>query len=346
MKLPPLADVRQPSMNRTAISVAALTDLCIRASRAQGASSDASISLASAIVAAEMKEQSSVGLTHFLDYLWALSEGRIDGSAVPDIARPSSSVFISDARRGIAHLGFDNVFSQFVETAHEVGVAVFSQHSAYTCGALGYFVERLARCGLTAFATANAPAAVAASGTSVPVFGTNPMAFAAPRLSGAPVVIDQASSATALVNVRRAIATGEALPDGWALDVTGVPTNSPDKALKGSLLPFGGRKGSNLALMVEILSTLSGAKWSVDAPPFTSGSDSPEVGMFVLGMATSSFGENATQRLSEHMDRLKNEYHAYIPGLRKREDTATLDLTELLVDSAALAAVRAVAESA
>ena len=43
------------------------------------------------------------------------------------------------------------------------------------------------------------------------------------------------------------------LPDGWALDKDGNPTNDPNEALNGSLLPFGGFKGYALAALIEIL---------------------------------------------------------------------------------------------
>ena len=42
--------------------------------------------------------------------------------------------------------------------------------------------------------------------------------------------------------------------------------------MKGALLAFGGSRGANIALMVEVLAAgLSGANWSLDAPSFTDG---------------------------------------------------------------------------
>ena len=47
------------------------------------------------------------------------------------------------------------------------------------------------------------------------------------------------------------------------------PTD-PRAALRGALLAFGGARGANIALMVEVLAAgLAGANWALDAPSFT-----------------------------------------------------------------------------
>ena len=46
---------------------------------------------------------------------------------------------------------------------------------------------------------------------------------------------------------------GEKIPLEWATDKTGRPTDDPDEAFKGFLLPAGGYKGLGIAYAVEIL---------------------------------------------------------------------------------------------
>jgi (2R)-3-sulfolactate dehydrogenase (NADP+) len=199
-------------------------------------------------------------------------------------------------------------------------VAVFSQRGGFTCGALGYFVSRLADRGLVGLAATNGgPAFLAASGADRPVFCTNPMAFAAPRAGAAPLVIDQSSSATAFVNLVRAAEAGEPIPEGWALDTDGRPTTDPMAAMQGVLLAFGGARGANVALMVEVLAAgLSGANWSLDAPSFLDGEGSPGVGLFVLALdADLLLGGEFAARLGAYLERIERDFGAYVPGARR-----------------------------
>lgn len=275
-------------MSAVVMSLEDARRLCERAAMALGASAETARSLAASVVAAEAEGQKTVGLAHFIDYLDALEAGRIDGSAVPMVTRPLPAIFHSDARGGAAHTGFDQAFDDLVATAKTLGVAVFAQRNAYTCGALGYFAGRLASRGLVALAATNGPALIAPEGATKPVYCTNPLAFAAPTASGPALLIDQSSSATAFVNLRLAAKEGRPIPEGWAIDADGRPTTDAAAAVKGALLAFGGARGANIALMVEVLAAgLSGANWSLDAPSFTSGSESPGTGLFVAARSKS-----------------------------------------------------------
>ena len=299
------------------LTLAEATALCERAAISAGALPGVALSIARSAVAAEADGQPSVGLAHFVDYLEALEAGRIDGKAVPDITRPAPAIVLSDAKGGAAHPGFDVAFNLIVEAAEEFGLALFSQKTAYTCGALGYFAGRLAEKGLAAIAATNGPALLAGSGSTKPVYCTNPLAFAAPVAGGPPLIIDQSSSATAFVNIRAAAKAGKPIPEGWALDAGGRPTTDARHAVKGALLAFGGERGANIALMVEVLAAgISGANWSLDAPSFTSGSQSPGTGLTVIALATRLVDPGFETRLAAQLDRLSG-HGVHIPGRSK-----------------------------
>lgn len=313
--------------DRVRLTLAEAEALCIRAAIGAGASEDCAASIARAAVAAEADGQPTVGLSHFVDYLESLIAGRIDGRAEPVLSRPAAALILSDAGGGSAHLGFDRAFDELVALAALLGIAAFAQRNAYTCGSLGWLAGRLAERGLVAIAATNGPPMLAGSGTTKPVFCTNPLAFAAPRAGGAPLLIDQASSATAFVNVRAASQRGERLPDGWALGPDGMPTTDPAAAMRGALLAFGGAKGANIALMVEVLAAgLAGANWSLDAPSITEGTESPGSGLFIIAVAPKLLDPDFEERLDAHIRRLHAEYGLHVPGearARSRETAAT-----------------------
>ncbi len=291
--------------------------LCEAAALRHGASAETARSLAVAAVRAEAEGQPAVGLSHFLDYLDALDAGRIDGKAEPVLTRPAPALILSDARGGAAHPGFDRAIDDLVTTASTFGLAAFAQRNSFTCGALGPFVSRLAEQGLVGLAATNGPALMAGSGGTKPVYCTNPLAFAAPVADGPPLLIDQASSATAFVSIRQAAREGRAIPEGWAVDAEGVPTTDPARAIGGALLAFGGSRGANVALMVEILAAgVTGANWSLDAPSFTSGGKSPRTGLFVLALAPRLIDAEFPARLAAQLARL-SEHGVHIPGMAR-----------------------------
>ncbi len=298
------------------LSLAEAAGLAERACRAAGASDEAARSLARATVSADAHGKSSIGFAHLLDYLAAFREGRIDGGAEPLVTSPAPAAIHCDARGGIAQLGFDRVFDDLRSRADTIGVALFAQGGSYTTGELGYYPRRLAEAGLVAFAATNGPALIAVPGVKTPVYCTNPLAFAAPLEEGPPLLIDQASSATAFVALKHLAERGEALPPGWAIDADGHETTDPRAAMRGALLAFGGARGANIALMVEVLAAgLAGANWSLDAPPYTSGNRSPGAGLLVIAIAPALLAPGFPRRLRLQLERLAS-LGVHIPGRR------------------------------
>lgn len=301
---------------RLGTTVRELRDLAHAACRACGARVDLAEALVEASLDADWAGRPELGLAHLPDYLDGLTQGRIDGQALPLIARPAAAAIRIDLAGSVPQYGFDLAFADLVAAARQAGIAILAAHGGFTCGELGYYVRRLAGRGLVAIATANAHAMLSTGGPA-PVYSTNPMAFAAPLPAPhPPLVIDQASSAAAYVNIRRAALEGRAIPDGWALDALGQPTTDPVRALSGMLLPFGGAKGANIALMVEVMAAgLAGAEWSMDAGEFHQGGRRPDCGLTVIALDPRIAGADFAARLMAQLDRLQ-ELGVHIPGQR------------------------------
>jgi (2R)-3-sulfolactate dehydrogenase (NADP+) len=294
----------------------AATDLAERALRAAGANDEAALSLARATVSANAHGKGSSGFSHLMDYLNALRAGRIVGDAEPIVTSPAPAAIHCDAKGGIAQVGFDRAFDSLCERARTFGLALFAQSGSYTTGELGYYPRRLADVGLVAFAATSGPALMTVPGAKTPVYCTNPIAFAAPLDEGAPLLIDQASSATAFVQLRHYAERSETLPTGWAVDADGAPTTDPKAALRGALLAFGGARGANIALMVEVMAAgLAGANWALDAPSFISGDRSPGAGLLVIAITPALLAPDLPQRLRLQLDRLA-KLGVHIPGRR------------------------------
>lgn len=292
---------------------------------AHGASSGQAASVAGSVVSAEAEGARPVGLSHLVGYCAALAEGRVDGAAEPTVEEASETLTRVDARQGFPHFGVDRALPRLVASARSQGVGLLALRNGYTSGQIGYFVRRLAEeHGLAALAAANAgPAVMPVSGGTKPMFCTNPLAFAVPTQGDAEngaIVIDQSSSSAALVAIRQAAAEGRQIPEGWALDAGGASTTDPAKALDGGvLLPFGGARGANIALMVELLAAgLTGATWSYRAAPFNRGPACPSVGLFILAIDPDRSGEGAfAAHLAPFLETIRADSGAYLPGLAK-----------------------------
>ena len=107
------------------------------------------------------------------------------------------------------------------------------------------------------------------------------------------MVFDQATAAMARGEVMIAAREGHELPTGVGLDADGQATTDPHKVLEGVLLPFGGYKGSALAMMVELLCAgLIGEGFSYEAAKYDKKDGGPpRGGEFMLALDPSSFGD-------------------------------------------------------
>jgi (2R)-3-sulfolactate dehydrogenase (NADP+) len=213
------------------------------------------------------------------------------------------------------------------------------QHS-YSAGVLGWFVEQLAESDLVAIMFANSSALMAPAGGSKPFFGTNPIAWAAPRADGPPVVADLSSSAVAWVTVNAAAQAGESIPLGWAIDAEGRPTTDAQAALGGAMSPAAGHKGSALALLVDIMSGgVAGSNFSFEASGF-GGNDGgpPDVGQVILAIdATATMGPGFVQRIETDLLALVAQPGVRLPGdrrlaMRHRAETEGVSVPEDLFE--------------
>ncbi|WP_342358492.1 Ldh family oxidoreductase [Terrarubrum flagellatum] len=314
-------------------SLAEATDWVASAFARHGASDGNARSVARALIAAEADGLKGHGLSRVPTYLGMLRSGKIDGKAQPAASRPKPGVLAIDAAFGFAYPAIDLAIGKLPALAREQGIIVAPVVRSNHCGAAGLPCEALAREGLVAMLFANTPGAIAPWGGSKPVFGTNPIAFAAPLAGRDPVVVDLAVSKVARGPVVAAKQKGEKIPEGWALDVEGKPTTDPAAALAGTMVPLGDAKGAALALMVEVLAgCLVGANLAFEASSFLDEQGPPPAtGQLILAIDPTSFGHSRFgERIGALAAAIECQTGARLPGVRRlklRAKTAAEGLT-------------------
>ena len=249
-------------MTTALISPSELEAVMVAALVASNTSEANARSVARALAQAEIDGQKGHGLSRVPSYSAQAKAGKVDGQATPEVRLMRPSALMVDAKNGFAFPAFDFGIAQLPAMARANGVAAAGFVRSHHFGVAGRHVERLAEAGLVALAFGNTPQAIAPWGGKHPLFGTSPIAFAAPMGKGPPLVIDMALSQVARGKILTAAQKGEAIPEDWAVDEEGRPTTDAKAALKGALQPIGGAKGAALAMMVEVLAvSLTGANF-------------------------------------------------------------------------------------
>ncbi|WP_449277903.1 Ldh family oxidoreductase [Leucobacter sp. GX24907] len=306
-------------LNSEQLSWSQIERLCSDALRAAGADEASSASLARATVEAERRGRPAVGVAHLFDYIDSLRAGRINGTPSPQVQSRRSSVVTVDGDRGVAQLPFDLVRDEFIDAVGTTGIGLLGIGRTFPVGELGFYTAELAEAGFIALAGTNSPVLMSVFNAPIPVTGTNPFSFAVPSADGIRL-IDQASSEVAWVSIRDAALRGESIPAGWAIDSDGNPTTDAAAAIEGALLPFGGHKGANITVMIELLAALAGGRFSLDAASFTEGEDCPEVGLWIIAIDPEAFDPGFVARADAHFARL-SEFIGHEFG-RRREPLA------------------------
>ncbi len=310
----------------------------------------AAAAVARALVAAEIDGQKGHGLSRVASYAAQVASGKIDGQAVPVANKTRPGALVIDAACGFAYPALDLAIEHLPALARDAGIAAAGISRSHHAGALGLVVERLAAQGLVALVLANTPSAMAAWGGRRAHFGTNPIAFAAPRAGGRPIVVDLALSEVARGKIVTAAKRGDAIPLGWATDDNGLPTTDPKAALQGTLLPSGGAKGAALALMVEVLAAaVTGAHFASEATSFLDAEGAPPAtGQLLIAIDPSSLGagQGLAERTASLALSIESEPGVRLPGARKWERRVIAKTNGLAVEPSQIDEIEAIGNQA
>lgn len=273
-----------------------------------------------ALLRAELEGIPSHGFSRIPFYAAQTDSGKLDGRAEPKIIRPKPGLVKVDAHCGFSYRAFADALPVVAGAAREEGAALLCVTNSHHAGVLGFPVGDLAEQGLLALGFSNSPAALAPFGGSRVTFGTNPIAMGCPRKSGPPLIIDLSMGLLARGKILQAAKTGGEIPEGAAVDAEGQPTRDPRKALGGAMLPFGGAKGSALALMIEIFSAaLTASFFGFEASSFfTAEGAAPRIGQsfFVIDPQAAA-GADFTDRVECLLRFILDQPGTRLPGERR-----------------------------
>jgi hydroxycarboxylate dehydrogenase B len=216
------------------------------------------------LVAANLVGHDSHGVIRVSRYVGYWREGKVRANQRATIAYQTDSLALVDGQRGYGQVIGEQAVRIGIDKAQKCGIAMVGLREVGHVGRVGDWAEMAADAGQVSL---HFVGTTGIGALMVPFGGTDRrlslcvVAAGIPRRERPPVIYDIATSMVAEGKVFVAKNKGVPMPEGHLLDKDGRPTTDPnDLYAGGALLPFGGHKGSGLAIVADLLAgALTGA---------------------------------------------------------------------------------------
>ncbi len=267
--------------------------------QAWGMTSDLADLTAGLMVETDLMGIDSHGVSMLMMYEELRQAGALKLQSRPSVLREIGCTALLDGGGGLGHPVSAMAMNIAVDKALVHGAGVVGVRNSHHFGAAGVYA-RIASdrkmIGLVTSATRGVT--MVPTRATIPVLGTNPLAFAAPARRNRPFVLDMATTTVAAGKVKVHHLNDKTMPAGWVVDEGGRPVVDPHlgmdyvfKRPDGGLTPLGGtrehgsHKGYGLAVMVHILGgTLTGGSFSPIRNRSQKPGDPDNIGHFFLAL--------------------------------------------------------------
>ena len=222
---------------------------------------------AEVIIASDLRgiESHGVGRLHY--YYDRLITGQHHVVTHIDTLRESPATAVLDGNHGLGMVIGKYAMNLAIEKARTVGMGSVAVRNSTHFGIAGYYAMMAAAEGMVGFTVTNARPSVCPTFGTMPMLGTNPIAFAAPSDESFPFLYDAATPIVQRGRIEKLAREEKIAEEGWLVDPENQYLTDPAEILKklvngeaaflplgGSGETLGGHKGYGLATMVEILS--------------------------------------------------------------------------------------------
>ncbi len=324
-------------MSTVSLTLDEIFDLAKKTLLANGCDDETASILSDLIRNAERDGSLSHGLFRLPAYVSGLKSGKINGKGKPEVKKISASVIKVQGNNCLAPVVLNKGLPELAKAAKENGVAVLAINNSHHMAAMWPETEKLAEEGLVAFACTSYKPAVAPAGAIKPLFGTIQFHLHGQTWKTPVVMIWHCIMAMGEVQVAKR--EGHKVPLGTGLTKDGKETTDPGAIADGGvLLPFGGYKGSAIAMMVELMAgALVGDNFSFEtAAKDNNDGGPPSGGEFIIAISPDkTSGTNWQKHADEFFDKMKSFDGVRLPGERRhknRLDKGPRNINEELVN--------------
>ena len=169
------------------------------------------------------------------------------------LAKAEGPFSLVDGDDGMGYVVGTKAMEMAIEKAGKFGIGIVLVKNSNHFGAASLYTRMASDKGFLGLATTNVKPNIGMPGAKAPVTGNNPLALAAPIGREYPFSLDISMSAVSGGKILLAQKKNEKIPDTWAIDSEGNPTDDPFKGFSGILLPTGMPKGLGLSFFIDII---------------------------------------------------------------------------------------------
>jgi L-2-hydroxycarboxylate dehydrogenase (NAD+) len=284
----------QAGFGHAPVAVARLEAFIAKALGSVGIPAEDAAQVAKLMAASDAHGGDAHGIFRLQQYVTQIQTGGVNARPNIRVINERPGTALLDGDNGLGHLVMKRAAELAIEKARLTGIGwVGTQHSNHAGPAHLYARMPMQHdmVGLY-FCVGNANLLPPWGGTEV-LLSTNPIAIAVPGLRHPAIVLDMATTNTALGKIRLKAQRNEPIPEGWMIDRQGQPLTDPKRASEGFLVPVGGPKGYGLALMFGLLAgTLNGAAFGRDVVNYTKDSKTASnTGQVIVALDIAGFAD-------------------------------------------------------
>lgn len=250
-------------------STEVLKHFCTDAFKKFGFSEEESDQITDVLLQADIYGIESHGMQRLSRYHKGIEKGLIKVDAKPEIVFETPVSAVIDGHDGMGQLNGITAMKTAIKKAKQTGMAIVTVRNSNHYGIAGYYAKMACDEGLIGLSFTNSEAIMVPTFARKAMLGSNPIAIATPA-EPYPFFFDASTTVVTRGKLEMYRKAEKKLPDGWALDKYGRPSDNASVVLEnivskagGGIMPLGGseektgsHKGYGYGMICEIFSSI------------------------------------------------------------------------------------------
>ena len=250
-------------------SLETLERFCSDAFEAFGFNKEESSQITDSLLTADLYGIESHGMQRMVRYHKGIEKGQIHIDATPEVVFETPVSAVIEGHAAMGQLIGVMAMNKAIEKAEATGVGIVSVRNSNHYGIAGYYAQMASAIGLIGFSCTNSEAIMVPTFSRKAMIGSNPIAVAVPA-EPYPFLYDASTTVVTRGKLEMYNKMGKPLPQGWALDENGAPSDEAPRVLAnivgkngGGIMPLGGsteqlgsHKGYGYGMIVELFSSI------------------------------------------------------------------------------------------